>query len=115
MPSNGNSSGGQPRRWWVTALAILAGVIVLAAFVSHSDNAVVVRTAVVEQSSIRSVVSTNGKIEPVNNYEAHAPAAASVRRVFIKEGDPVKKGQLLVVLDDADARAQAARVKTQMR
>jgi HlyD family secretion protein len=115
MPSNGNSSGRQPRRWWVTALAILAAVIVLAAFVSHRDDALQVRTAVVEQSSIRSVVSTNGKIEPVNNFEAHAPVAASVQRVLVKEGDSVRKGQLLVILDDADARAQAARAETQLR
>ena len=115
MPLNGNSSGRQPWRWWVTALAILAGVIVLAAFISHRDDSVPVRTAVVEQSSIRSMVSTNGKIEPVNNFEAHAPAATSVRRVLIKEGDSVKKGELLAVLDDADARAQAARAEAQLR
>ena len=115
MPLNGNSSGGQPRRWWVTALAILAAVIVLAAFVSRRDDAVGVRTAVVVQSSIRSLVSTNGKIEPVNNFEAHAPAATSIQRVFVKEGDSVKKGQLLLVLDDADARAQAARAQTQLK
>ena len=115
MPLNGNSSRRQPRRWWVTALAILAAVTVLAAFVSHRDDGVPVRTAVVEQSNIRSLVSTNGKIEPVNNFEAHAPISTSVWRVFVKEGDTVKKGQLLVVLDDADARAQAARAQTQLR
>ena len=115
MPLNGNSSGRRPRRWWITALAILAAVIVLAAFVSHRDNPVPVRTAVVELSTIRSLVSTNGKIEPVNNFEAHAPVSANVRRVFVKEGDSVKKGRLLVVLDDADARAQAARAQTQLR
>jgi HlyD family secretion protein len=114
MPLNGNSSGRQSRRWWVTSLAILAAVIVLAAFV-HRDDAVPVRTAVVERSSIRSLVSTNGKIEPVNNFEAHAPVATSVRRVFFKEGDSVKKGQLLVVLDDSDARAQAARAQTLLK
>src|SRR5450759_1925207 len=114
MPLNGNSSRRQPRRWWITALAILAAVIVLAAFVSRRDDAVPVRTAVVEQSTIRSLVSTNGKIAPVNNFEAHAPVSTSVRRVFVKEGDSVKKGQLLVVLDDADARAQAARAQTQL-
>jgi len=115
MPLNGNSSGRQPRRWWITALAILAAVIVLAAFVSRRDDGVTVRTAVVEQSTIRSLVSTNGKIEPVNNFEAHAPVSTTVRRIFVKEGDPVKKGKLLVVLDDADARAQAARAQTQLR
>src|SRR5271157_2573581 len=115
MPLNGNSSGRRPWRWWETALAILAAVVVLAAFVSHRNDPVPVRTAVVEQSAIRSLVSTNGKIEPVNNFEAHAPVSASVRRVFVKEGDSVKKGQLLVSLDDADARAQAARAEAQLR
>src|SRR3979411_817553 len=115
MPLNGNSSGRQPRRWWVTALAILAAVIVLAAFISRRDSGATVRTAIVERGTIRSLVSTNGKIETVNNFEAHAPLATTVRRVFVKEGDSVKKGQLLVVLDDADARAQAARAQTPLR
>ncbi len=115
MPLNGNSSRRQPRRWWVTALVIFAAVSLLAAFVSRRNDAVVVRTAVVEQSAIRSLVSTNGKIEPVSNFEAHAPVSTSVRRVFVKEGDSVKKGELLVVLDDADARAQAARAQTQLK
>jgi HlyD family secretion protein len=90
-------------------------VVVLAAFVSRRDDVVQVRTAVVEQSAIRSLVSTNGKIEPVNNFEAHAPVSTSVRRIYVKEGDSVKKGELLIVLDDADARAQAARSQTQLR
>jgi HlyD family secretion protein len=115
MPLNGNSSGRQPRRWWITALAILAAVIVLGAFVSRRDNPVPVRTAVVEQTTIRSLVSTNGKIEPVNNFEAHAPVTANVRRVLVKEGDSVKQGRLLLVLDDAGVRAQAARAQTQLR
>jgi HlyD family secretion protein len=115
MPLNGNSSARQPRRWWMTALAILGAVIVLAAFVSRRDDGLPVRTAVVEWSDIRSVVSTNGKIEPVNNFEAHAPVSTSVRRVLVKEGDSVKKGQLLLVLDDADVRAQAARAQTQLK
>lgn len=99
----------------MTALAILGAVVVLAAFVSRRDDGVPVRTTVVEQSNIRSMVSTNGKIEPVNNFEAHAPVSTTVQRVLVKEGDPVKKGQLLVVLDDADARAQAARAQTQLK
>jgi|SRR5580658_7514434 HlyD family secretion protein len=115
MPLNGNSPKGQPRRWWLTALAVLGAVAVLAAFVSRRDDPVPVRTAVVEQGAIRSLVSTNGKIEPVNNFEAHAPVSTSVRRVLVKEGDSVKRGELLVVLDDADARAQAARAQTQLR
>ncbi len=115
MPLNGNSSARRPARWWLAALAILAAVIVLAAFVTHRDDAVQIHSAVVEEGTIRSVVSTNGKIEPVNNFEAHSPIATSVQRVLVREGDSVKRGQLLVVLDDADARAQAARAETLLK
>jgi len=115
MPLNGNSSPRRPRRWWVTGLAIGAAVILLAAFMTRRDDAVPVRTALVERGQIRSLISTNGKIEPVDNFEAHAPASTTVRRVLVKEGTIVKKGQLLVLLDDADARAQAARAQTQLK
>jgi len=115
MPLNGNSSGRQPGRWWVTVLVLIAAAGLLAALVSHRDDSVPVRTAMVERGTIRSLVSTNGKIEPLNNFEAHAPAAMSVQHIYVKEGDAVKKGELLLVLDDADARAQAARAQTQLR
>ena len=115
MPLNGNSSERQPRRWWVTALAILAAVIILAAFISRRDDAVPVRTAVVAKGRIRSVISTNGKIEPVTNFEAHAPISTTVQRLLVKEGDFVKKGQLLAVLDAPDARTQAARAQAQLK
>jgi len=64
---------------------------------------------------IRSLVSTNGKVEPVQNFEAHAPIATTVKRLFVKEGDQVRKGQLLLELDDADIRSQAARAQAQMK
>jgi len=113
MPLNGNSS--QPRHWPVTVLAILAAVGLLAAFVSRRGENVPIRTAQVEQGKIRSLIATNGKIEPVNNFEAHAPVSASIERVLIKEGAEVRKGQLLVVLDDAEARTKAARAETQLK
>jgi HlyD family secretion protein len=115
MPLNGNSQARQPRRWWVTGLAILATVVVLAAFMSRRDDSIPVHTALVERGRIRSLISTNGKIEPVQNFEAHSPLTTTVQRVLVKEGDSVKKGQLLVALDDADARAQAARAQTQLK
>ena len=111
MPLNGNSS---ERRWWIPVVAIGAAIILLAAFVSRRDDSIRVRTAVVGLTTIRSLVSTNGKIEPVNNFEAHSPVSTSVKRLMVKEGDPVKAGQLLVVLDDADSRAQAARAQSQL-
>jgi len=74
-----------------------------------------VRGAPVERSTIRSIVSTNGKIEPVQNFEVHAPVGTTVKRLLVKEGDRVQKGQLLVQLNDAEARSQAAKALSQVR
>jgi HlyD family secretion protein len=101
-------------RWIVWALGIVAGVIVLASFMSRDDT-VPVRTAKVQRTTIRSVISTNGKVEPIQNFEAHAPIGASVKRVLVKEGDHVQKGQLLVQLNDSEARDQAAKAQSQMK
>ena len=74
-----------------------------------------VRAARVERGPIRSLVSTNGKIEPIQNFEAHAPISTTVKRLSVKEGDHVHKGQLLLELDDADIRTQAARAQAQVK
>jgi HlyD family secretion protein len=69
----------------------------------------------VQRGPIRSLVSTNGKIEPIQNFEAHAPLATTVKRLFVKEGDHVRRGQLLLDLDDADIHAQAAKAQAQIK
>ena len=74
-----------------------------------------VRAVSVQRGPIRSVVSTNGKIEPVQPFEAHAPIATTVKRLLVKEGDHVRQGQLLLQLDDADIRAQAAKAQAQVK
>lgn len=74
-----------------------------------------VRATTVQRGPIRSLVSTNGKIEPIQNFEAHAPISTTVKRLLVREGDHVRKGQLLLQLDDADIRAQAARAQAQIK
>jgi HlyD family secretion protein len=102
-------------RWLVTALGIVAAVVLLGSFVSRRDESVPVRAAVVQRGTIRSVVSTNGKVEPLHSLEAHAPLATTVKRVLVSEGDHVKKGQLLLQLDDGDVRTQSARALAQLK
>ena len=101
-------------RWAVWTIGIVLAVVLLGSFMSREDP-VPVRTATAARGSIRSVVSTNGKVEPIQNFEAHSPMGTTVKQVLVKEGDQVKKGQLLVALDDADARSQAARALEQVR
>ena len=91
MASNHNS-GGQPRKRWTW---VAAGVIVAAALfpIFSGKGTLRVRTTTVERTPIRSLVTTNGKIEPVLNFEAHAPIATTVKRLLVKEGEHVHKPQ----------------------
>jgi len=100
-------------RWIVATVAIAAAVVLLASFISR-DPAVPVRAVAAQRSMIRSVVSTNGKVEPLQNFEAHAPVGTTVKKILVREGDHIKQGQLLVQLNDAEARSQAARARAQV-
>jgi HlyD family secretion protein len=102
-------------RWLWTALALLVAVVVLASFVTRKDDVVPVHTVTPMRGTIRSVISTNGKVEPIENFEAHAPVATTVQKVLVQEGDHVKRGQLLLQLDDSEARSQAARAMAQLK
>ena len=59
-------------RWLLWTAGIVAGVVVLASFMSHGD-VVPVQAATVERSTIRSVISTNGKVEPLRRTPRSAP------------------------------------------
>ena len=109
------ATGASSKRTWLLAIGVVAAVVIFAAFVSLRRTEVPVRAATATRATFRSSISTNGKIEPLENFEAHAPMATTVTRVLVHEGDHVKRGALLLQLDDADARAQSARALAQMR
>jgi len=94
---------------------LLVGVVLILIAAITRRGPVPVRSTTVERGPIRSLISTNGKIEPIQNFEAHSPIATTVKRLLVKEGDHVRKGQLLLQLDDADIRSQAARAQAQMK
>jgi HlyD family secretion protein len=115
MSWTGNSSGFWNRnRWLLWTAGIVVGVVLLASFMSRGE-VVPVRAATAQRTTIRSVVSTNGKVEPIDNFEAHAPVGTTVKKLLVKEGDHVKQGQLLLQMNDVDARSEAARALAQMR
>jgi len=101
-----NGNGKYVRRGIV--IAILA-VIVLAAFISHRRSTVAVRGDRVTKQDLVTSISTNGKVEPIESFEPHAPGATTVKRIYVREGQQVHKGELLMQLEDADVRAQVAR------
>jgi HlyD family secretion protein len=112
LASTNNSNTASRRRWIWLALALLA-IALLYSYLHSSPLRV--RATTVQRGPIRSVVSTNGKIEPIHNFEAHAPISTTVKRLLVSEGDHVRKGQLLLQLDDDDIRTQAAQAQVQVK
>jgi len=115
MVQNGRKSGFFAQRRWILWLAAAVVAVILLASFAWRDDSVSVITATVKRGNIRSLISTNGKVEPINNFEAHAPTGTVVKRVLVKEGDHVKQGQLLVELDAATAESQAAQALARIR
>jgi HlyD family secretion protein len=114
LASTNNSTPASSRRWIWIVIALVA-LPVLYSYLHTTPLRV--RATSVERGPIRSMVSTNGKIEPIQNFnfEAHAPIATTVKQLLVKEGDHVRKGQLLLRLDDDDIRTQAARAQGQIK
>jgi HlyD family secretion protein len=99
----------------IFAIAFVVAMFVAIGFLMTRKTVIPVRAELSRRESILNTISTNGKIEPADNFEAHAPIPAAVKRVLVKEGDHVRAGQLLLALDDGDARAQAAKAAAQIK
>jgi HlyD family secretion protein len=113
MAAQNNNS--ERNRLLSVIVTLLVAVVLFSGWIKLRGSGVAVRAEKVDRQDISSIISTNGRIEAVNNFERHAAAPATVQRVLVREGDQVRTGQLLLQLDDADARAQAARARAQLR
>ena len=99
-------------------LFIIIGVIVVVAVViilnlSQGDSGEKVEVALVKKGKITSRVSASGDLEARSQVDISAETIARVRKIRFAEGDFVKKGDLLIELDDvqADATRELAHAK----
>ncbi|HZY63913.1 MAG TPA: efflux RND transporter periplasmic adaptor subunit [Edaphobacter sp.] len=101
----------------ITLLGILLGAIVLIILLvrSFTRDVVEIRAAPVTYQNLVNSLHTNGKVEPINDFRAHAPAPGVVAKIFVKVGQTVKAGQLLLQMDDADAKARLAAANAALR
>ena len=60
------------------------------------------------RQELTNTISTNGRVEPENNFEFYSPVPTTVKAVYVQPGDEVPAGKLLMVLDDVQARARVA-------
>jgi len=91
--------------WGAALIVLLAAVYAVR---SLTRERVSVRAAQVGYQDLIKASSTNGKVEPLDDFQAHAQVAGQVQEIYVDVGDKVKAGQLLLKMDDADALARLA-------
>ena len=111
MANAQEKSGKGPLVWIAGLIAAIAIVFALRAF---TRDTVTVRVAPVTYQNLLSTVSTNGKVEPIEVFQAHSPAPAIVQKIFVEVNQHVERGTPLLNLSDADARARLASAQSQV-
>src|SRR5881398_3226056 len=98
-------------------IAIGGGVAVLvAAGVSISvyesrKDIVTVQTARAQRLDLASIVSASGEIKPKTYVNIGANAFGKITRLFVKEGDHVKRGQMLAQLENVQSSADVSAMR----
>ena len=102
-------------KWKITIVLIalvLAGAGIYASTVYSKRGVITVQTARAVKQDLTSLVTASGEIKPKNYINIGANAMGQLTQVAVKEGDRVKKGQLLARIEnvqpEADVQAQQA-------
>ncbi len=91
---------------------IIIGVVVLLAIVlyvnpfsSKGDGSIEVSTIKLERKDLSSKVVADGLLQPEIEIKLSSNTTTYITEIAVKEGDPVKKGDFLMALDDRQQRA----------
>jgi HlyD family secretion protein len=104
-PSPQEASQKKRNFWLMVALVLLIGALVMR---FSSRDITQVRMGTAEIGELVTTLPTNGVVQPIHNFAAYSPMAGTVKAVYVHEGEKVARGQLLISLDNSEARAQVA-------
>ena len=103
--------------WIGLLLVLLAGLLYL--FLVPADEEVPPpeipwKTAKVRHGKLQVKITATGVVQPNFEVEVKSKASGEVLRFPFEEGDPVKKGQLLLELDKSDEERNVARAQAEL-
>jgi HlyD family secretion protein len=101
------------RKWMIWGIAAIL-VVVIVALLALREPAAAVRLMTVDRADLTSTITSNGKVEPIAPFVARAQFPAFVAEVKAAEGQAVRRGQLILRLDDSDIRAQLSQARADL-
>jgi HlyD family secretion protein len=94
------------RLWPLIAIAILVVAGLVASFAVHREEVVDVHAVSPAYRDLAATLSTNGRVTPIDGFQARAAVAAQVARIYVHVGEKVKAGEMLVKLKDPFAESR---------
>jgi len=94
---------------------LLLGIIVAVTVYQSRKNLVTVQTGRAQKQSLSSVVSASGEIKPKTYVNIGANAFGRIIKLEVKEGDRVKRGQLLAQLENIQSAADVAAMQASLQ
>src|SRR5713226_1361052 len=85
--------------------ALVLGIIVAITVYQSRKNLVTVQTGKAQRQNLASVVSASGEIKPKTYVNIGANAFGKIIKLHVREGDRVKRGQLLAQLENVQSSA----------
>lgn len=86
-------------------IAVLLAIIVAFTVHQSSKNVVTVQTGKAQRQDLATVVSASGEIKPKTYVNIGANAFGKITHLYVKEGDHVRRGQLLAQLENVQSSA----------
>ena len=123
------SAGTRPRRWWI--LLLVAGLVAIVAYsqfgksgktiggspaakAAQTPQSVAVTAVPATKGDIGVYLTGLGSVTPVNTVTVKTRVDGELMKVYYKEGQIVKKGQLLIEIDPRPFQAQLTQAQGQM-
>lgn len=98
----------------VAGIVILVGAIVGFTVTQTQKNVVTVQTGKVMKQDITSIVTASGEIKPKTFVNVGANAFGRITRLYVKEGEKVKRGQMLAQLENVQSAADVEQMKASL-
>lgn len=106
------------KTWKKIVLGILAVLVLTGAWgyfrYQSTKDIVTVQTGKAQRDDLTAIVSASGEIKPKIYVNVGANAFGKITHLYVKEGDRVRKGQLLAQLENVQSAADVAATKASL-
>jgi HlyD family secretion protein len=103
-------------RFWLIALGVIVVLAMVGANLARQrGDAKAVETELAARRSVETWVRAPGAVKPLVSVNISSNVMGRVNKLYVREGDAVRKGDLLVTLDDTRYRSAVAQAEAMLQ